>query len=268
MEKIVPAVSHSVAGPLGVTHLPRLWVKAVLAATGCLADGWNSGYRGMDLILVDDLRIDPDALFGFLKTAPPYPDCERWVSSNAGAVDAAAVTAHNARILNHNMSEKFGVPRRAELGFTHTAIWNAVLLNDLDDWNCLRTSCLERPRTDGPVVPLVSTQSGGMLEIKHLPRLWAKAIIDSVGALPEGRRSCAAGGVDARTLANIGLDLAETSAYLQTEQPTYLAFEDWVRERATKLDAASVGAHNAGPWHNLDDVEDWDALYQQVTAVG
>lgn len=264
-EKIVPAVSHRVAGPLGVTHLPRLWLKAILKATGRLADGWNSGYRGMDQFLIDDLAIASEPLFAFLNTVPNYSACEIWVRANAGAFDTAAIAAHNKRILNHNMTEQYGIPRRAELGFTNTSLWNAVLLNDLDDWNCLHAAVLQRRGTRlGPIVPLVSSQSVGLLGIKHLPRLWAKAIIYSIGALPEGRRSCAPGGLDAKTLENLGLDLRETHAYLLAEQPTYLEFERWVRAHAKRLDAALIAAHNAGPWDSRDDLEDWDAIRQQV----
>ncbi|MGZ4964624.1 MAG: DUF5069 domain-containing protein, partial [Limisphaerales bacterium] len=40
MNTIVPLISSGVAGPLGVLHLPRLWLKASLEACGKLAPGY------------------------------------------------------------------------------------------------------------------------------------------------------------------------------------------------------------------------------------
>jgi hypothetical protein len=47
---IVPLISSGVAGPLGVLHLPRLWLKASLEARGLLAPGYpgiGAGYDSM-----------------------------------------------------------------------------------------------------------------------------------------------------------------------------------------------------------------------------
>jgi hypothetical protein len=40
MSTIVPTISSGVAGPLGVIHLPRLWLKLSLEAQGKLAPGY------------------------------------------------------------------------------------------------------------------------------------------------------------------------------------------------------------------------------------
>ena len=48
MSKIVPLISSGIAGPLGVIHLPRLWLKVSLEACGKLADGYpgiGQGFR-------------------------------------------------------------------------------------------------------------------------------------------------------------------------------------------------------------------------------
>lgn len=249
----MPAISHSVAGPLGVTHLPRLWLKAILKATGTLADGWNSGSRGMDQFLVDDLDVPHEALFAFLETVPRYAECEAWVRAHAGKIDEAAIAAHNTRILNHNMTPQYGIPRRAELGFSETSIWNAVLLNDLDDWNCLRAFVLARDVSEPPAIVLVSSACAGLLGVKHLPRLWAKALIASPELSP----------VDAATLALLGLDERETAAYL-AQRPTYLEFERWAGERTRTLDPRALAAHNASPLELAADVAAWDAIHDGV----
>ena len=46
MAKIVPLISSGVAGPLGVLHLPRLWLKCSLEARGKLADGYPGIGKG------------------------------------------------------------------------------------------------------------------------------------------------------------------------------------------------------------------------------
>jgi hypothetical protein len=304
MQKIVPTISHNVVGPSGITHLPRLWLKAILKSTDSCAEGWNSGYRGMDSWLIDDLAVPTEPLFEFLGTIPTYAETERWVLAHAGKTDAESVAAHNKRVLEFNMPEQSGKPRREDLRIAHTDIWNAVMLNDLDDWNCFHAAVTaERGTKREPIVPLVSSQTAGPLGIKHLPRLWAKAIIHGAGALPDQWRSGPVrvvysdgvpslvetpGGVDAMTLEHIGLDMHETCQYLLAKAPTYLEFEDWVRAHATKLDPASIAAHNAGPWEVngekpaaevarcgypgmvplntflYNDLGDWDAIRTQM----
>lgn len=306
MDKIVPAISSGVTGPLGVTHLPRLWLKAILKATDSLADGWNSGNRGMDSWLMNDLEIPFEPFFAFLGTLPTYAETEGWVKANAGRLDADAIAAHNTRVTTFDMPEQSGAPRRAALGIENTTIWNAVMLNDLDDWNCFHQAVTaERGTKLEPIVPLVSQHTAGPLGIKALPRLWAKAIIHGAGALPDQWRSGPVrvvykdgvpslvetpGGVDAMTLEHIGLDMHATCQYLLAGAPTYLQFEDWVRAHATKIDPASVAAHNAGPWEvngerpaaelarvgypgmvpcnmfTYNDLGDWDAIRTQMLA--
>ena len=44
----VPMISSGVAGPLGVLHLPRLWLKVSLEELGKLAPGYPGIGRGFD----------------------------------------------------------------------------------------------------------------------------------------------------------------------------------------------------------------------------
>lgn len=306
MEKIVPALSSGVTGPLGVAHLPRLWLKAVLKARDRLAEGWNSGNRGFDSWVMDDLGIAFERFFAFLGTLPTYAQTEAYVKEHATKLDAASIAALNTRLTTFNMPEENGSKRRAALGIEQTSIWNAVMLNDLDDWDCLHAVVASARGTKmEPIVPLVSQQTAGPLGVKALPRLWAKAIIHGAGALPDQWRSGPVrvvykdgvpslvetpGGVDAATLEHIGLDMHATCQYLLAEAPKYLVFEEWVKAHATKLDPASVAAHNAGPWEvngerpaaelarvgypgmvpcNMflyNDLGDWDAIRTQLLA--
>src|ERR1700693_4532520 len=106
MEKIVPTVSSSAVGPLGITHLPRLYTKAILNATGSLAEGWNSGNRGMAKWVLDDLAIDHEPFFAFLNTLPNYGETESWVRANAGKLDDASIAAHNERVRSFDMPDE------------------------------------------------------------------------------------------------------------------------------------------------------------------
>lgn len=261
--QLVPAISHAVSGPLGVSHLPRLWLKAILRNTQCLAEGWNSGYRGMDQMLIDDLEIPAEPLFAFLETLPTYAQCEAWIGENAGKLSSVAIDAHNERIANHNMLPQYGTPRRAELGFSETSIWNAVILNDLDDWNCLHASLLEGRRAClSPATPLVSSYSMGLLGIRHIPRLWARAIVAATDTPADTYpTSC-----DVATLRRFGLDVAEVYTYLNAEKPFYLTFEQWLGEHATKVGADTIATQNADLLELRDDVIGWDAIHQAVTS--
>src|SRR5881398_60935 len=47
-ETYVPTISSGTAGPLGVLHLPRLWLKVSLESAGKLAPGYPGIGRGFD----------------------------------------------------------------------------------------------------------------------------------------------------------------------------------------------------------------------------
>jgi hypothetical protein len=305
MEKLVPTVSSDATGPLGVTHLPRLYVKAILNATGSLAEGWNSGNRGMDKWLLDDFALDHEPFFAFLNTLPSYAETENYVRTNAKKFDDATIAAFNKRVRGFDMPEENAAPRRAQHGID-AAVTKVVMLNDLDDYVFLHTAVTSgRGAKVEPIIPLVSMQAAGPLGIRHLPRMWAKGIIHGAGALPDQWRSGPVrvvynngvpslvetpGGVDAMTVENLGIDMHAMCQYLLAQAPTYLEFEDWVKSHARKLDAKSVAAHNAGPWEvsgdrpaaelkrlgypqmtsahmfMFNDLVDWDALRTQMIA--
>ena len=94
------------------------------------------------------------------------------------------------------------------------------------------------------IVPTISSNTTGPLGVAHLPRLWQKLILSEKGLLPAGYDSCGKG-YDQMVLDGLGLDRAETLAFLKTV-PSYFAFEKWILgKKGGKLDAAAVEKLNA-----------------------
>src|SRR5438034_5917704 len=84
MNTIVPLISSGVAGPLGVIHLPRLWLKVSLEARGKLAPGYPGAGKGYDQMVIDGVGLNRDAVIKFIKDSrPTYPQFEAWVKKNA-----------------------------------------------------------------------------------------------------------------------------------------------------------------------------------------
>src|SRR5437867_3298168 len=82
MNTIVPLISSGVAGPLGVIHLPRLWLKLSLECRGNLAAAYPGCGTGFDQMVIDGLGLKRDAVIDFIKTnCPTYPQFEAWIKS-------------------------------------------------------------------------------------------------------------------------------------------------------------------------------------------
>ena len=83
--KYVPLISSGVAGPLGVLHLPRLWLKVSLEAAGKLADGYPGIGAGYDSMVCNALGLNADAVKAFIKDhKPTYPQFESWIRKQPG----------------------------------------------------------------------------------------------------------------------------------------------------------------------------------------
>jgi hypothetical protein len=93
------------------------------------------------------------------------------------------------------------------------------------------------------VVPAVSSGTAGPLGAIHLPRLWLKLSLASVGALPDGYDECG-DGFDAMTLSALGLDRQKTIDFVRLNRPTYMEFEEWVVANG-KTDKSTIEKHNA-----------------------
>jgi len=132
---VVPLISSTVSGPLGVMHLPRLWLKILLFSAGRLPEGYRHGVGGFDEMLCVNLGIDRDAFVAFIETEKPtYLDLEAWVWDNASNLNDESIAAHNRAILARELPEDIREKRRADIGLKDPSITKSVALNDLDDW--------------------------------------------------------------------------------------------------------------------------------------
>jgi hypothetical protein len=137
-DTIVPMISSGVAGPLGVIHLPRLWLKLSLEARGKLAPGYPGCGTGFDQMVIDGLGLQRDAVIDFIRTKrPSYPEFETWVRSQPGVkLDTQSVEKLNSAIRGYNHDDE---TRKSILGASNIpddakAPRDAVNLNNLDDW--------------------------------------------------------------------------------------------------------------------------------------
>jgi hypothetical protein len=138
MNTIVPLISSGVAGPLGVIHLPRLWLKVSLESRGKLAPGYPGVGKGYDQMVIDGLGLNRDAVVNFIKTSrPTYPQFEAWVKKQPGVkLDKGSVEKLNASIrgYNHDDGTRKSILNANGLPDDATAQRDAVNLNNLDDW--------------------------------------------------------------------------------------------------------------------------------------
>ena len=131
----VPLISSGVAGPLGVLHLPRLWLKVSLEAAGKLAAGYPGLGKGYDAMTCSALGLNEDAVKSYIKASKPtYPQFEAWVKANGTSVNAAAIAAHNAAVTGyiHDDGTRKGI--LSANGLPDGSPKDAVNLNNLDDW--------------------------------------------------------------------------------------------------------------------------------------
>ena len=131
----VPLISSGVAGPLGVLHLPRLWLKVSLESAGKLAAGYPGIGKGYDAMTCAALGLKEDAVKSYIKSSKPtYPQFEAWVKANGTSVNAAAIAAHNAAVTGyiHDDGTRTGI--LSANGLPDGSPKDAVNLNNLDDW--------------------------------------------------------------------------------------------------------------------------------------
>ena len=138
MDAQIPLISTRATGPLGVVHLPRLWLKMRLAASDKLAEGYRAGEGGFDGMLLETLGIDLEAAVAFVRESQPtYLAFEAWVRENAApdSITPEAIERFNNQILtipkpepwHSEMLDTLGLPRDEKE-------WLATDLNDLEDW--------------------------------------------------------------------------------------------------------------------------------------
>jgi len=137
MSKIVPLIGSGVAGPLGVLHLPRLWLKASLGAAGKLHSDYPAIGAGYDQMVLDGLGIDKGTFESYIASAKPtYVQLEAWIlEQKGGSLDQAAVEKLNSSIIGYIHDDGTRAEILAAAGRDDDGtIKDAVNLNALDDW--------------------------------------------------------------------------------------------------------------------------------------
>ncbi len=137
MNAIVPLISSGTAGPLGVLHLPRLWLKSSLEARGKLAAGYHGCGRGYDQMVIDGLGLKREAVLAFIRqNRPTYGQFEAWIRQNGAKLDQASIEKLNASIRGylHDDATRRSILAANGLPDDATAFRDAVNLNNLDDW--------------------------------------------------------------------------------------------------------------------------------------
>jgi hypothetical protein len=289
VKQIVPLIGSDIPSLSGIVHLPRLWEKALLKSVGVLPAGYHSGSGPFDELLAKQFGLDLNAFVAFLQTRPTYLATEEWVREHGRGVNAANIAEWKRAVIERlRNAEKAGESNRevGTTGLTHT-----VILNSLDDWKGVHEYALaHRGET---IVPAISSQSVGPAGIKHLPRLWLKALLKAVGSLPAGWRSGPDGspGMDPGTYDDFSLAPEVGIAYIEQHLPNYVQYEAWFREHA-KVDIATIDAHNARVFRDkpdergaperaelgitdssvrlntvLNDLTDWKAVHDQVVGL-
>ena len=138
MASVVPLISSGTAGPLGVLHLPRLWLKVSLESRGKLASGYPGLGKGYDQMVIDGIGLNRDAVLNFIKTSKPsYPQFEAWVKKNATKLDKGSVDKLNSGIKGyiHDDATRKSIVGADGIPDDANAPKDAVNLNNLDDWH-------------------------------------------------------------------------------------------------------------------------------------
>jgi hypothetical protein len=136
-ETYIPLISSGIAGPLGVVHLPRLWLKISLEEAGKLASGYPAVGKGFDAMTLAALGLDEQAVRNYIKQGKPtYPEFEVWVKKNAKSLTREATEKHNASVRGYNADDatRQGILGACGIADDASAPKDAVSLNNLDDW--------------------------------------------------------------------------------------------------------------------------------------
>ena len=138
MAGTVPLISSGVAGPLGVLHLPRMWLKVSLEARGKLAAGYPGIGKGYDLMVCTALGLNPDAVKKHIADSrPTYPQFEAWIKKQPGVkLDKATLYKLNTAIQGyiHDDATRKGILGSSGIADDGSVNPGAVDLNNLDDW--------------------------------------------------------------------------------------------------------------------------------------
>jgi len=134
---ITPLISSGTAGPLGILHLPRLWLKTSLAAAGKLNPDYPAIGGGYDSMVLSALGIDKAVFSDFIASKKPtYPELEAWVvEQNGGPIAPETISKLNDSIVGYNHDDETRKEILSASGIPDDGkILDAIHLNNLDDW--------------------------------------------------------------------------------------------------------------------------------------
>ena len=130
--EVIPLISGATSGPLGVVHLPRLWLKLLLHSLGKLPDGYRHGVGGSDEIVMTSLGIDAEKFIAFVENEKPdYPQTEAWIRAHATNLTPEGIAKANDGVLNGIMPDPRKSDWQKRFGVPFAEGWK---LNQLDDW--------------------------------------------------------------------------------------------------------------------------------------
>ncbi|HVV01057.1 MAG TPA: DUF5069 domain-containing protein [Verrucomicrobiae bacterium] len=140
MEKIIPLISSGTEGPLGIKHLPRLWLKTLLSAAERLPEGYKDVRPGFDYMVLEGLGINPDSARDFIfQHRPSYPSFEKWICEQPGVdisreniskINQTLVSRVKAAEARSQVLRENGMPEDSE-------IKDGIMINNLDDWKAV-----------------------------------------------------------------------------------------------------------------------------------
>lgn len=94
------------------------------------------------------------------------------------------------------------------------------------------------------IIPLISSGIAGPLGVLHLPRLWQKVSLETVGKLHPDYPGIGAG-YDQMVLDGLGIDKEAFVAFMKSK-PSYIQLEAWILEqKGGSLDQDAVGTLNS-----------------------
>ncbi len=143
---IIPLISSGTEGPLGVKHLPRLWLKTLLSSVGELPPGYKDIRPGFDFMVLEGLKLDPDRVRDFiLENRPTYLQFEDWIRTrdeadlspeNIARVNTIVVERKKAGESRKRMLEENGLSEECD-------ITDSIMMNNLDDWREIHGAVVE-----------------------------------------------------------------------------------------------------------------------------
>jgi hypothetical protein len=136
-QRIVPLITSDTAGPLGVIHLPRLWAKLSLAASGLLPEGYDECGPGFDQMTLTAMNLDRQKTMDFVRNnRPTYMQFEKWVvEQNGGKIDPERIRRHNEAVRAYNHNDQLASEMRKSCGLGDESVADAVTLNKLEDFD-------------------------------------------------------------------------------------------------------------------------------------